>query len=124
MNNNQWQEWAEIARENWEDAFSKMPSVPYLEAALRAIAHAAQEPTRICFVEDLCEMMAFAARETAFEAHGIDYLDNELREALEHKAKQFGWEFLREHLQNAAEEAQRWEQERMPVGDENADDTH
>lgn len=124
MNNSQWQEWAEIARENWEAAFSKMPSVPYLEAALRAIAHAAQEPTRICFVEDLCEMVAFAARETAFEAHGIDYLDNELRETLEHRAKQFGWEFLGEHLQNAAEEAQRWEQERMPLGEENADDAN
>nr|DAV46105.1 MAG TPA: hypothetical protein [Caudoviricetes sp.] len=33
MNNQEWQEWAEIARENWEAAFSKMPSVPYLEAA-------------------------------------------------------------------------------------------
>ena len=54
MNNQEWQEWAEIARENWEAAFSKMPSVPYLEAALRAIARAAQEHTLIFFVDDLC----------------------------------------------------------------------
>lgn len=123
MDNQEWQEWAEIARENWEAAFSKMPSVPYLEAALRAIAYAAQEPTRICFVEDLCEMVAFAARETAFEAHGVDYLDNELRESLEHKAKQFGWEFLHKYLQDAAGEAQRWEQERLFGGEDDANDT-
>ena len=121
MDNEEWEEWAEIARENWEAHFSKLPPVPYLEAALHAIAHAAQETTRICFVEDLCEIVAFAARETAFEAHGIDYLDNELREALEHKAKQHGWEFLKGHLREAAAEELRLEQERMFGGEDNAD---
>lgn len=118
------EELAAMAEEEWEEAYSKMPPVPYLEAALRAIAHAAQETTRINFVEDLCETVAFAARETAFEAHGIEYLDNMLRQDLEHKAKQHGWSFLKGHLQDAATESHRLEQERMPLGEENADDTH
>lgn len=75
-------------------------------------------------VEDLCEMVAFAARETAFEAHGIEYLDNTLREVLTHRAEQFGWDFLKEHLRDAKTDALRLEQERMPLGEENADDTH
>lgn len=116
------EELAAMAEEEWAEAFSKMPPVPYLEATLRAIAHAAQETTRINFVEDLCETVAFAAREAAFEARGIEYLDNMLREDLEHKSKQFGWEFLRGHLRDAAAESHRLEQERMPLGEDNADD--
>lgn len=118
------EELAAMAEEEWCEAFSKMPPVPYLEATLRAIAHAAQETTRINFVEDLCETVAFAARETAFEAQGIEYLDNELREALEHQVKQFGWEFLKPHLRDAEAEALRLEEERMPMGDENANDAN
>lgn len=116
------EELAAMAEEEWAEAFSKMPPVPYLEAALSAIAHAAQEPTRIAMVEDLCEMVAFAARETAFDAHGIEYLDNTLREVLTHRAEQFGWDFLKEHLRDAKTDALRLEQERMPLGEENADD--
>lgn len=113
-----------MAEEEWSEAFSKMPPVPYLEATLRAIAHAAQEPTRIDIVEDLCEMVAFAAREAASEAHSIEYLDNNLREALAHNAQRHGWLFLNDHLRYAQSEALRLEQERMPLGEENADDTH
>lgn len=122
MNEYTIEELAAMAEEEWAEAFSKMPPVPYLEATLSAIARAAQETTRINFVEDLCETVAFAARETAFEAQGIEYLDNELREALAHKAKQFGWEFLEPYMQDAEAKALRLEQERMPLGEENADD--
>lgn len=113
-----------MAEEEWCEAFSKMPPVPYLEATLSAIAHAAQEPTRIAMVEDLCEMVAFAAREAASEAHSIEYLDNNLREALAHNAQRHGWLFLNDHLKDAQAKAFRLEQERMPLGEDNADDAH
>lgn len=116
------EELAAMAEEEWAEAFSKMPPVPYLEAALSAIAHAAQEPTRIAMVEDLCEMVAFAARESVFDAHGIEYLDNTLREVLTHRAEQFGWDFLKDHIEDAQAKALRLEQERMPLGEDNADD--
>ena len=113
-----------MAEEEWCEAFSKMPPVPYLEATLSAIAHAAQEPTRIAMVEDLCEMVAFAAREAASESHSIEYLDNSLREALAHNAQQHGWFFLNDHLKDAQAKAFRLEQERIPLGEDNADDAH
>ncbi len=118
------EELAAMAEEEWNEAFSKMPPVPYLEATLSAIAHAAQEPTRIAMVEDLCEMVAFAAREAASEAHSIEYLDNNLREALANNAQQHGWLFLKDHIKDAQAKALRLEQERMPLGEENADDAH
>ncbi len=116
------EELAAMAEEEWAEAFSKMPPVPYLEATLSAIAHAAQEPTRIAMVEDLCEMVAFAAREAASESHSIEYLDNSLREALAHNAERHGWLFLKDHIENAQAKALRLEQERMPLGGEDADD--
>lgn len=111
-----------MAEEEWCEALSKMPPVPYLEATLSAIAHAAQEPTRIAMVEDLCEMVAFAAREAASEAHSIEYLDNSLREALAHNAERHGWLFLKDHIEDAQAKALRLEEERMPLGGEDADD--
>lgn len=116
------EELAAMAEEEWCEALSKMPPVPYLEATLSAIAHAAQEPTRIAMVEDLCEMVAFAAREAASESHSIEYLDNSLREALAHNAQQHGWLFLNDHIKDAQAKALRLEQERMPLGGEDADD--
>lgn len=113
-----------MAEEEWNEAFSKMPPVPYLEATLSAIAHAAQEPTRIDMVEDLCEMVAFAAREAASESHSIEYLDNQLREDLAHNVQRHGWLFLKDHIKDAQDKALRLEQERMPLGEENADDAH
>jgi len=73
-------------------------------------------------IELLCYDLAFAVRSAAAEGHGIDYLDNELREALERKASKKGWFFLNDHLKDAKAEALRLEQERMPLGEENADD--
>lgn len=113
-----------MAEEEWCEAFSKMPPVPYLEATLSAIAHAAQEPTRIAMVEDLCEMIAFAAREAVSESHSIEYLDNSLREALAYNVQRHGWLFLKDHIEDAQAKALRLEEERMPIGEENADDAH
>lgn len=118
------EELSEMAYENWLAHFSKLPPVPYLEAALDAIvAAAAADNYPDNTIESLCADIALAARETALEGYGIDYLDNEIREALEHKAKQHGWGFLHEYLQDAAGEAQRWEQERLFGGEDDADDT-
>ena len=73
-------------------------------------------------VENLYYELAFAVRKTAFEGHGIDYLDNELREVMERRASKKGWYFLNNHLRDARAQALRLEQERMPLGEENADD--
>lgn len=117
------EELAAMAEEAWNEAFCKLPPVPYFEAFLDAIESAAEVETYPNEqVESLYYELAFAVRKTAFEGHGIDYLDNELREMMERKASTKGWFFLNDHLEDAKAEALRLEQERMPVGDENADD--
>ena len=119
------EELATMAKEAWDEAFSKMPPVPYFEACLDAIESAAEvenHPNEQ--VETLYYELAFAVRETAFEGHGIDYLDNMLREMMERRAATQGWFFLNDHLKDAREQALRLEQERMPLGEENADDAH
>lgn len=123
---NQEDDWAEIAYENWCAAFSKMPPVPYLEAALRAIVAVVEsEATYDDTVKSLCDTIAFAAREAASEGHGIEYMDNSLREDLERKAKNPAWRFLQEHLRDARADALRLEEDRMWGGDNaNADDTN
>lgn len=123
---NQEEEWAEIAYENWCAAFSKMPPVPYLEAALHAIVAVVEsEATYDDTVKSLCDTIAFAAREAASEGHGIEYMDNSLREDLERKAKNPSWRFLQEHLRDARADALRLEEDRMWGGDNaNADDTN
>ena len=123
---NREEEWAEIAYENWCAAFSKMPPVPYLEAALHAIVAVVEsEATYDDTVKSLCDTIAFAAREAASEGHGIEYMDNSLREDLERKAKNPAWRFLQEHLRDARADALRLEEDRMWGGDNaNADDTN
>lgn len=119
------EELALMAKEAWDEAFSKMPPVPYFEAFLDAIESAAEvENYPNEQVENLYYELAFAVRKTAFEGHGIDYLDNELREVMERRASKKGWYFLNNHLRDARTQALRLEQERMPLGEENADDTH
>ena len=113
----------EMAYENWLAHFSKLPPVPYLEAALSAIAAAAEADN---YPDDtiakLCADIALAARETALEGYGIDYLDNEIRETLQRKAQCPGWSFLKPHLREAAAEELRLEEDRMWGGEEeNAD---
>lgn len=117
------EELAAMAEEAWDEAFSKMPPVPYFEAVLDAIESADEvENYPNEQVETLYYELAFAVRKTALEGHGIDYLDNELREMMERKASKKGWFFLNNHLKDAQAEALRLEQERMPLGEENADD--
>ena len=119
------EELAAMAKEAWDEAFCKLPPVPYFEAFLDAIESAAEvENYPNEQVESLYYELAFAVRKTAFEGHGIDYLDNELREFMGRKASTKGWFFLNDHLKDAKTEALRLEQERMPVGDENADGAH
>lgn len=120
------EEWAEIAYENWCAAFSKMPPVPYLEAALHAIVAVVEsEATYDDTVKSLCDTIAFAAREAASEGHGIEYMDNSLREDLEGKVKNPSWRFLQEHLRDARADALRLEEDHMWGGDnDNADDTN
>lgn len=114
----------EMAYESWVAHFSKLPPVPYLEAALNAIvAAAAADNYRDDTIELLCADIALAARETALEGYGIDYLDNEIREVLQRKAQRPGWAFLKEHLREAAAEELRLEEDRMWGGEEeNAND--
>jgi len=115
------EELAAMVKEAWDEEFCKLPPVPYFEAFLDAIESAAEVETYPNEqVEILYYELAFAVRKTAFEGHGIDYLDNELREMMERKASTKGWFFLNDHLKDAKAEALRLEQERMPVGDENA----
>ena len=123
---NQEEEWAEIAYENWCAAFSKMPPVPYLEAALHAIVAVVEsEATYDDTVKSLCDTIAFAAREAASEGHGIEYMDESIRQDLERKAKNPAWRFLQEHLRDARADALRLEEDRMWGGDNaNADDTN
>ena len=117
------EELAAMAQEAWDEAFSKMPPVPYFEAFLDAIESAAEvENYPNEQVETLYYELAFAVRSAAAEGHGIDYLDNELREFMERRAATQGWFFLNDHLKDAREQALRLEQERMPLGEENADD--
>lgn len=117
------EELALMAREAWDEAFSKMPPVPYFEAVLDAIESAAEvEKYPNEQLETLYYELAFAVRKTALEGHSIDYLDNELREMMERRAKTKGWFFLNDHLKDARAEALRLEEERMPLGGENADD--
>lgn len=124
MNEYSEEELNEMAYENWLAHFSKLPPVPYLEAALDAIvAVAAADNYRDDTIELLCADIALAARETALEGYGIDYLDNQLREALERKAQRPGWSFLKSHLRDAAGDALRLEEDRMWGGDDDADDT-
>ena len=120
------EEWAEIAYENWCAAFSKMPPVPYLEAALHAIVAVVEsEATYDDTVKSLCDTIAFAAREAASEGHGIEYMDESIRQDLERKAKNPAWRFLQEHLRDARADALRLEEDRMWGGDNaNADDTN
>lgn len=119
------EELAALAKEVWDEAFCKLPPVPYFEAFLDAIESAAEvENYPNEQVENLYYELAFAVRKTAFEGHGIDYLDNELRETMERKASKKGWFFLNDHLKDAQNEALRLEQERMPIGDENANDAN
>lgn len=116
------EELSEMAYENWIAHFSKLPPVPYLEAALNAIVAAAEAdnyPDNT--IESLCNDVALAARETALEGYGIDYLDNEIREALQRKAQRPDWRFLKGHLREAAAEELRLEQERMFGGEDDAD---
>lgn len=117
------EELALMAKEAWDEAFCKLPPVPYFEAFLDAIESAAEvENYPNEQVENLYYELAFAVRKTAFEGHGIDYLDNELREVMERRASKKGWYFLNNHLRDARAQALRLEQERMPLGEENADD--
>lgn len=117
------EELALMAKEAWDEAFCKLPPVPYFEAFLDAIESAAEvENYPNEQVENLYYELAFAVRKTAFEGHGIDYLDNELREVMERRASKKGWYFLNDHLRDARTQALRLEQERMPLGEENADD--
>lgn len=120
------EEWAEIAYESWCAAFSKMPPVPYLEAALHAIVAVVEsEATYDDTVKSLCDTIAFAAREAASEGHGIEYMDESIRQDLERKAKNPAWRFLQEHLRDARADALRLEEDRMWGGDNaNADDTN
>lgn len=119
------EELAAMAKEAWDEAFCKLPPVPYFEAFLDAIESAAEvENYPNEQVESLYYELAFAVRKTAFEGHGIDYLDNELRETMEQKASKKGWFFLSDHLKDAQNEALRLEQERMPIGEENANDAN
>lgn len=119
------EELALMAKEAWDEAFCKLPPVPYFEAFLDAIESAAEvENYPNEQVENLYYELAFAVRKTAFEGHGIDYLDNELREVMERRASKKGWYFLNNHLRDARTQALRLEQELMPLGEENADDTH
>ena len=119
------EELALMAKEAWDEAFCKLPPVPYFEAFLDAIESAAEvENYPNEQVGNLYYELAFAVRKTAFEGHGIDYLDNELRETMERKASKKGWFFLNDHLKDAQNEALRLEQERMPIGDENANDAN
>lgn len=114
----------EMAYENWLAHFSKLPPVPYLEAALSAIVAAAEAD---CYpdntIEVLCSEIALAARETALKGYGTDYLDNEIREFLEYKADRPGWSFLEEYVRDAAAEALRLEEDQMLGGEDDADDT-
>lgn len=117
------EELAAMAQEAWDEAFCKLPPVPYFEAFLDAIESAAEvENYPNEQVETLYYELAFAVRSAAAEGHGIDYLDNELREVMERRAATQGWFFLNDHLKDAREQALRLEQERMPLGEENADD--
>lgn len=119
------EELALMAKEAWDEAFSKMPPVPYFEAFLDAIESAAEvENYPNDTIELLCYDLAFAVRSAAAEGHGIDYLDNALREVMERKASTKGWFFLNDHLKDAQAEALRLEGERMPLGGENANDAH
>lgn len=119
------EELAAMAQESWDEAFYKLPPVPYFEAFLDAIESAAEvENYPNEQVETLYYELAFAVRSAAAEGHGIDYLDNELREVMERRAATQGWFFLNDHLKDAREQALRLEQERMPLGEENADDAH
>lgn len=119
------EELAAMAQEAWDEAFSKLPPVPYFEAFLDAIESAAEvENYPNEQVETLYYELAFAVRKTAFEGLSIDYLDNELREMMERRAATQGWFFLNDHLKYARKQALRLEQERMPLGEENADDTN
>ena len=119
------EELALMAKEAWDEAFCKLPPVPYFEAFLDAIESAAEvENYPNDQVENLYYELAFAVRKTAFEGHGIDYLDNELQKVMERRASKKGWYFLNNHLRDARTQALRLEQERMPLGEENADDTH
>ena len=119
------EELAVIAQESWDEAFCKLPPVPYFEAFLDAIESAAEvENYPNEQVETLYYELAFAVRSAAAEGHGIDYLDNELREVMERRAATQSWFFLNDHLKDAREQALRLEQERMPLGEENADDAH
>lgn len=120
------EEWAEIAYESWCAAFSKMPPVPYLEAALHAIVAVVEsEATYDDTVKSLCDTIAFAAREAASEGHGIEYMDESIRQDLGRKAKNPAWRFLQEHLRDARADALRLEEDRMWGGDNaNADDTN
>nr|DAS95152.1 MAG TPA: hypothetical protein [Caudoviricetes sp.] len=119
------EELAAMAQEAWDEAFCKLPPVPYFEAFLDAIESAAEvENYPNEQVETLYYELAFAVRSAAAEGHGIDYLDNELREVMERRAATQGWFFLNDHLKDAREQALRLEQERMPLGEENADDAH
>lgn len=119
------EELAAMAQEAWDEAFCKLPPVPYFEAFLDAIESAAEvENYPNEQVETLYYELAFAVRSAAAEGHGIDYLDNELREVMERRAATQGWFFLNDHLKDAREQALRLEQERMPLGEENADDAN
>lgn len=119
------EELAAMAQEAWDEAFCKLPPVPYFEAFLDAIESAAEvENYPNEQVETLYYELAFAVRSAAAEGHGIDYLDNELREVMERRAATQGWFFLNDHLKDAREQALRLEQERMPLGEENANDAH
>lgn len=119
------EELAAMAQEAWDEAFCKLPPVPYFEAFLDAIESAAEvENYPNEQVKTLYYELAFAVRSAAAEGHGIDYLDNELREVMERRAATQGWFFLNDHLKDAREQALRLEQERMPLGEENADDAH
>lgn len=119
------EELAAMAQESWDEAFCKLPPVPYFEAFLDAIESAAEvENYPNEQVETLYYELAFAVRSAAAEGHGIDYLDNELREVMERRAATQGWFFLNDHLKDAREQALRLEQERMPLGEENANDAN
>lgn len=119
------EELAAMAQEARDEAFCKLPPVPYFEAFLDAIESAAEvENYPNEQVETLYYELAFAVRSAAAEGHGIDYLDNELREVMERRAATQGWFFLNDHLKDAREQALRLEQERMPLGEENADNAH
>nr|DAU54413.1 MAG TPA: hypothetical protein [Caudoviricetes sp.] len=119
------EELAAMAKEAWDEAFCKLPPVPYFEGFLDAIESAAEvENYPNDTIELLCYDLAFAVRSAAAEGHGIDYLDNELREVMERKASKKGWFFLNDHLKDAQAEALRLEGERMPLGGENANDAH